>query len=205
MKLFISILITMFSYCIYPYLKFSNGKINQYSKKEINKELIINSILVALIFIAIRIYYNEEIIITKEYPALFYYCLNRWLWIKHKDRLTIITNNLKLLKTIATTSIIINLIFLINTVYTSENNSYVIDSYEKTKLNYFNNNVVFINQNNDKYYYYECIIEKINDNDFYNYKIADINYASLNYEEGNCSDISDSIPLEEYIRQKNSR
>ncbi len=119
--------------------------------------------------------------------------------------MTIITNNLKLLKTIATTSIIINLIFLINTVYTSENNSYVIDSYEKTKLNYFNNNVVFINQNNDKYYYYECIIEKINDNDFYDYKIADINYASLNYEEGNCSDISDSIPLEEYIRQKNSR
>lgn len=79
MELIIGIAITAGMYMIYPLYKFTN-KYETYTKKEIRKTLIINSIVVFLIdtFLAYAIFSSNAKI--NPIPMFFYFFINCCIW-----------------------------------------------------------------------------------------------------------------------------
>lgn len=80
-NIILDLIITAISYLIIPFILFKRKK-EGYNEKEKRKILIFNSVIVALIFIIIRILLNFEQPIVSFAPALLYYYINKKIWIK---------------------------------------------------------------------------------------------------------------------------
>lgn len=80
-NIILDLIITAISYLIIPFILFKRKK-EGYNEKEKRKILIFNSVIIALIFIIIRILLNFEQPIISFAPALLYYYINKKIWIK---------------------------------------------------------------------------------------------------------------------------
>lgn len=82
MNFIIDLLITMVAYMAYPFIKFKLSDNNTtYTKEQINKTCIINSIIVAFIFLMIGTNFIEGY--TPNFaPAFVWYCINYSIFIK---------------------------------------------------------------------------------------------------------------------------
>lgn len=85
MNFIIDLLITMVTYMAYPFIKFKLSDNNtKYTKEQINKICIINSIIVAIIFLIIGTNLIENY--TPNFaPAFFWYCINYSIFTKEKN------------------------------------------------------------------------------------------------------------------------
>lgn len=176
----LDLFITIIAYSIVPFILFYKAK-KEYNKKEKKKILIFNSITVAIIFIIIRIIFNDVQPVKTFAPALLYYYINKLIWFKHsgknikynkckkrkKENLIIIVATIILIITILifTTLLIkkekiinnqkkeIKGLIMDNKSYQQENNNLTI------KSSFIDNNIVFeIEELKGKYLSYNCMI-----------------------------------------------
>ncbi len=80
----IDLIITIFAYMIAPFIIFFRRK-DSFGKRQTRKILIWNSIIVAIIFIAIRATISDENPVRTFLPPLFYYWINSLLWNNNKE------------------------------------------------------------------------------------------------------------------------
>lgn len=119
----LDVIITAIAYLITPFILFRISK-REYNEQKKRKILLINSVIIALIFIIIRIIRNFEYPITSFAPALLYYYINKALWIKENTKKDLHSNvdkkkkkrSSKVLKGNKSFLIIIVVMFLIITI-----------------------------------------------------------------------------------------
>lgn len=119
----LDVIITAIAYLITPFILFRISK-REYNEQKKRKILLINSVIIALIFIIIRIIRNFEYPITSFAPALLYYYINKALWIKENTKKDLHSNvdkkkkkrSSKVLKGNKSILIIIVVMFLIITI-----------------------------------------------------------------------------------------
>lgn len=82
----LDIIITAVAYLLTPFILFYRNK-KEYNEQKKNKIILFNSIVVALIFIIIRIMLNFEQPVISFAPALLYYYINKAIWLKKKEKI----------------------------------------------------------------------------------------------------------------------
>lgn len=83
MEIMVDLMITVFAYMVYPLVKYKVIEKNkEYDNKAINKTLILNSVIVAIIFLIIQYnMYGDNAKISFA-PAFLYYCINSAIYLK---------------------------------------------------------------------------------------------------------------------------
>lgn len=83
MAILLDLTITILAYMIAPFIVFFRNE--KYDNVKKRKFILYNSIIVALGFIAVRTAMGYEKPVNNFLPALFYYYINKWIWIKKES------------------------------------------------------------------------------------------------------------------------
>ena len=83
MAILLDLTITIFAYMIAPFIVFFRNE--KYDNVKKRKFILYNSIIVALGFIAVRTAMGYEKPVNNFLPALFYYYINKCIWIKKES------------------------------------------------------------------------------------------------------------------------
>ncbi|MDY5058845.1 MAG: hypothetical protein SPF04_05215 [Bacilli bacterium] len=82
----LDIIITAVAYLFLPFILFHIRK-KEYTEKRKKKLILFNSIIIALVFIIIRIIFDFENPVISFAPALLFYYINKAIWIKKKEKI----------------------------------------------------------------------------------------------------------------------
>lgn len=83
MEILLNLIITIFAYMIAPFIVFFRNDKNDNAKRR--KFILCNSIIVVIVFIVVRTVMGYEKPINNFLPALTYYYINKWIWIKKES------------------------------------------------------------------------------------------------------------------------
>lgn len=228
-NLIVNIILTGISFMIFPLLKFKILRTEEYTKEQIKKTCIINSIVVELIFIILGTHFNSNYKVNVS-PAIFWCFINIAIFTKKKKQRNkrkiledqdlctdfleqpIIQKNKKnkkhkvlfiILIILFILSIIINIFLYIG--YINLDDAYstelAINKELQDKVNFFNNNIAFVVKGDNTYYYsYDCLNRKY---DNYSYFAFNKEQAEAKgYIQYDCSP-THIISLDEYLSRYN--
>lgn len=119
-NIMLDFIITITSYLIVPFILFYKPNKN-YNKTEKKKILVLNSIIIAIIFIIIRIIQHDPQPVKTFAPSLFYYYINKLIWLNNRTTYNIKKSKMKkekiyliMISVIIITIVSLFTIFLIN-------------------------------------------------------------------------------------------
>lgn len=198
----LDIIITAVAYLFLPFILFHIRK-KEYTEKRKKKLILFNSIIIALVFIIIRIIFDFENPVISFAPALLYYYINKAIWIKKKKKRSLERNKILLIIVIVFFIVVISILtFLLikqnSTIKEQENRIEELASGNSScqltknelldKIAFFDEHIVFeIEEFKGKYLSYNCMnyISKEKEISFLAYNIEQAKAKGL--EEYKCT------------------